>query len=375
MKRLSYQDFVHKELIHFSVADNMRSIPSVMDGLKPGQRKIIFSCFKRKLKSEIKVAQLSGYVAEHSAYHHGEVSLCGTIVNMAQDFVGSNNLNLLQPLGQFGTRLHGGKEAASARYIFTNLSPLTRVVFSEHDDALLPQLEEEGLKIEPEYYAPTIPLVLVNGAEGIGTGWSTSVPPFNPLDIVANLERRLDDEGCKFQRMCPWFKNFKGAIAPGENPGTFSVRGLWRKTDRTTIEVTELPVRKWTRDYKTFIEDLMQSGELVDDLKEFHKDNTVHFVLKLKEDVDKLERQEGGVEKRFKLVSSISANNLVLFGPDGRIKRYTDEVQILEEFFKARLEIYAKRKSHQLRVLRNEIGVLRNKARFIEELNAGKLKL
>lgn len=98
-KTLFYQDFIHKELIHFSVADNMRSIPSVMDGLKPGQRKIIFSCFKRKLKSEIKVAQLSGYVAEHSAYHHGEMSLCGTIVNMAQDFVGSNNLNLLMPLG------------------------------------------------------------------------------------------------------------------------------------------------------------------------------------------------------------------------------------------------------------------------------------
>lgn len=146
--------------------------------------------------------------------------------------------------------------------------------------------------------------------------------------------------------MCPWFKNFRGAIAPGENPGTYSVRGVWRKIDRSSIEITELPVRKWTRDYKTYIEDLMQSGDLVEDLKEFHKDNTVHFVLKLKEEVDRLEKQEGGISKRLRLISSISANNLVLFGQDGRIKKYSDELEILEEFYKARLEIYAQRKSH-----------------------------
>ena len=145
IKRLSYEDFINKELIHFSIADNLRSIPSVVDGLKPGQRKILFACFKRKLKNEIKVAQLSGYVAEHSAYHHGEMSLCQTIINMAQEYVGSNNLNLLMPLGQFGTRLMGGKEAASPRYVFTNLSPLTRVIINEQDDQLLAHIEEEGL--------------------------------------------------------------------------------------------------------------------------------------------------------------------------------------------------------------------------------------
>ena len=149
VKRLSYEDFINKELIHFSIADNLRSIPSVVDGLKPGQRKILFACFKRKLKNEIKVAQLSGYVAEHSAYHHGEMSLCQTIINMAQEYVGSNNLNLLMPLGQFGTRLMGGKEAASPRYVFTNLSPLTRAIINEQDDQLLSYIEEEGLSIEP----------------------------------------------------------------------------------------------------------------------------------------------------------------------------------------------------------------------------------
>ena len=128
----------------FSVADCARSIPSLCDGLKPGQRKILYSCFKRKLKGEIKVAQLSGYVAEHSAYHHGEVSLQQTIVSMAQNFVASNNINLLLPIGQFGTRIMGGKDSASARYIFTSLDPVTRHLFPEADDPVLNYLVEEG---------------------------------------------------------------------------------------------------------------------------------------------------------------------------------------------------------------------------------------
>lgn len=191
IKHLRYQDFVNKELIQFSIADCARSIPSLCDGLKPGQRKILFSCFKRKLKGEIKVAQLSGYVAEHSAYHHGEVSLQSTIVAMAQNFVGSNNINLLLPIGQFGTRNQGGKEAASSRYIFTSLSPVTRHLFPEADDDVLDYLEDEGQSIEPQHYLPIIPLSLVNGAEGIGTGWSTSIPQYNPREIIQNIQRLM----------------------------------------------------------------------------------------------------------------------------------------------------------------------------------------
>lgn len=105
VSKICYEDFIHKELILFSMADNIRSIPSIVDGFKPGLRKILFACFKRKLKDEIKVAQLAGYIAEHSAYHHGDASLCASIIGMAQDFVGSNNINLLVPSGQFGTRI------------------------------------------------------------------------------------------------------------------------------------------------------------------------------------------------------------------------------------------------------------------------------
>lgn len=120
-KAVSYSDFINVELVLFSNYDNVRSIPNMVDGLKPGQRKVLYTCLKRNDKKEIKVAQLAGSVSEHSAYHHGEASLMATIINLAQNFVGSNNINLLQPNGQFGTRLSGGKDAASPRYIFTQL--------------------------------------------------------------------------------------------------------------------------------------------------------------------------------------------------------------------------------------------------------------
>jgi len=173
-RAVTFSDFINRELVLFSNADNERSIPSLVDGLKPGQRKVMFTCFSRAHK-EVKVAQLAGAVGEKSAYHHGEQSLMQTIVGLAQDFVGSNNINLLLPIGQFGTRLQGGKDSASPRYIFTQLNPVTQALFNKADEPVLKPLYEENSKIEPEWYCPVIPLVLVNGAEGIGTGWSTKV--------------------------------------------------------------------------------------------------------------------------------------------------------------------------------------------------------
>lgn len=296
---------------------------------------------------------------------------------MAQDFVGSNNLNLLMPIGQFGTRLMGGKESASARYIFTNLNPLCRILFPEEDDALLPQIEDEGMKIEPAFYQPTIPMVLVNGAEGIGTGWSTSIPCFNPRDIIDNVKARLSDSTYKFRRMHPWYKNFTGTIEPAPDcPGSYTVSGKWSQLDKRSIEITELPIKKWTRDYKTMLEEMMMKNDLVEDIREFHTDNTVRFVVGLTEDVKKVENEtQGGLLKRLKLQTSISANNYVLFHFNGQIKKYNDECEILEDFFGERLKLYRDRKAHLLKLLKRDCQMLQNKARFIREITEGSIIL
>jgi DNA topoisomerase-2 len=208
---VKFSDFINREYVLFSNYDNKRSIPHMMDGLKPSQRKVLFGCIKRKLRGEIKVAQLVGYVGEHSAYHHGEASLQGTIVNMAQNFCGSNNVNLLTPSGQFGTRRMGGKDAASPRYIFTKLEAIARAIFHPDDDELLNYLKDDGATIEPEYYVPVIPMVLVNGADGIGTGWSTSVNNYDPREIIANLRRKIAGE--EIVEMLPSYHGFTGEVS------------------------------------------------------------------------------------------------------------------------------------------------------------------
>lgn len=374
---ISFSDFVNRELILFSNTDIVRSIPSVMDGFKPGQRKVIFTCIKRNLTNkELKVAQLAGSVAEQSAYHHGENALMGTIINLAQNFVGSNNLNLLQPLGQFGTRIHGGKDAASPRYIFTMLGPLTRTILNAHDDALLNHLYDDNQKIEPEWYCPIIPMVLVNGAEGIGTGWSTKIPNYDVREIVANIRRMLDN--LDPLPMIPAYKNFKGVIEDvGAGDGRYAVHGEINIIDETTLEITELPIRTWTQNYKEDVLEVMLHGTekqppVITDYKEYNTDTTVRFVVKMA--ADKLAHYEHeGLHKLFKLSTTFSTNTMVLFNHEGCIKRYERVEDILQEFYATRLDYYQRRKDYLEGMLGAESLRLDNIARFIMEKIEGKV--
>lgn len=198
-----------------------------------------------------------GYVAEHAHYHHGEQSLAATIINLAQNFVGSNNLNLLDPSGQYGTRDQGGKDHAAPRYIFTQPMPLARIIFNHSDDPLLNKQKDDNNVIEPEFYVPIVPMVLINGAEGIGTGWSTTIPCYNPVDIVTNLRRLMNGE--EVVPMTPWWRGFKGEIKQnGKN--RYDVTGVVRKVNDTTVEILELPIGKWTQTYKTELETMI-SGD------------------------------------------------------------------------------------------------------------------
>lgn len=366
---VTYKDFINKELVLFSNMDNERSIPSMVDGLKPGSRKVLFTCLKRNDKREVKVAQLAGSVAEHSAYHHGEVSLMSTIINLAQNFVGSNNINLLQPIGQFGTRLQGGKDAASPRYIFTMLSPLTRLIFHPHDDPLLKYLRDDNQKIEPQWYIPIIPMVLVNGAEGIGTGWMTKIPNHNPREIVEMLKRMLQGE--EPVPMKPWYKNFRGEIEALAQ-GRFVVSGEISIIDEETLEITELPVGTWTQQYKESVLEVMLHGanektpKMITDYKEYNTDTTIRFMVNMsREKLADAELQ--GLHKIFRLQSTFTITSMCAFDKDSCLKRYEDVTDIMKEFYSLRLVYYDKRKQYLQGILQAESRKLSNQARFIIE--------
>lgn len=380
-KSISYTDFVNKELILFSMADNLRSIPSMVDGLKPGQRKVVYACFKRNLTKDKKVVELAGYVSEQTAYHHGEASLQQTIIGLAQNFVGSNNVNILEPSGNFGSRLAGGSDAASARYIFTRLSPFARRVFSPQDEPILEAQFEDGKEIEPKTYAPVIPMVLCNGADGIGTGWSTSIPNYDPKDIIANLRRRMgrsedSSEELPFQTMTPWFRGWKGTPEL-EAPGRYKFNGIITAGNPNEVVVTELPIRMWTDDFKARLEKIIkaESGGVpwVKDYKEFNDHKTVHFEIQMDEKHIKKALDDGELLEKFKLAKSVGTTNLVAFDPRGQIRKYDNVEQILEEFYVWRLNLYTERRKHWLKVLDDDYEKLKNMARFVEEIIAGKL--
>ena len=373
-----FEDFIDHDLVHFSAADNIRSIPSIYDGLKPSLRKILYSVLKRNIQKDIKVAQLSGYVSEQTEYHHGEASLQKAIIGMAQDYIGSNNINLLFPSGQFGTRYQGGKDAASPRYIFTRLPPLTNVIFNKHDTHVLPEQFEDGTKIEPKYFVPVIPMILVNGTEGIGTGWSTSVPCYNPEDIIANIRRKMENE--KLHNMTPWYKNFKGTITKIDDC-TYKCKGCYvvkKIGSSTVLEVSELPIGVWTEKFKEILENLIGDSSdgkkkansgIVKDYTNNSTDSDVHFEIKLVSDkIGKLLANSELFERTFHLAVNIKTSNMHLYNTDGKIKKYDDPNEILEEFFDARIIYYKKRKEYLLAKLKRELDILKNKVRFINEV-------
>jgi len=338
----------------------------VIDGLKSSSRKVLYGCFKRNLKGEVKVAQLAGYVSEHASYHHGEESLHGIIVNLAQNFVGSNNLELLSPIGQFGSRHSGGKDAASARYIFTKLANITPFLFPSEDFECLNYREEDGVPAEPEWYVPIIPLVLVNGAHGIGTGFSTSVPKFNPLDLIQVIRKRLQGESAS--RLTPWYRGFKGLIVEAGVGKYSSIGCISGIKGSSKLEITELPIGKWTQDYKASVLDALltasKTGISIKGYQEFHTNDQVHFVVSMtKELLEKAKKQ--GLHKVFRLESSIHSNNMYLFDKNYNLKLYSDVEEILDEYFETRLALYEKRKEILIGNLQKVLNRLENQIRFV----------
>jgi DNA topoisomerase-2 len=408
-----YTDFVNNELIHFSNADNIRSLPHLIDGLKPSQRKILYSCFKRNLRDEIRVAQLAGYVSEHAAYHHGEASLNSTIIGMAQNFIGSNNVNLLKPVGQFGSRLLGGKDSASPRYIHTYMEEIVSKIFRKEDACLLKHLDDDGDIVEPEYYLPVVPLLAINGSVGIGTGYSTDIPPHKPDDITSLIRHRLlgNVETLAGRPLDPWWWGFKGRVVRTDDC-TWVTKGIYEfNDDKKSVTITELPVGTWTKDYKGFLDELCDNddkktkdakkeakkeakgGSVVskgtrstkkDDeeplgfkgFDDLYNDIDVKFILYFTEDgYDTMKENKEKFEKKFKLTSSWKTTNMTCFDADFNIVKYKTIGDILEAFVEKRLPLYESRRLSILETLKKQIEELDAKRRFIQAILDGDLEL
>jgi DNA topoisomerase-2 len=410
-KEVSYEEFINNELIHFSIYDCERSIPNLIDGNKTSQRKVLYTAFKRKLTNELKVAQFSGSVSELSRYHHGEASLNQTIINMAQNFVGSNNINLLQPNGQFGTRLLGGEDSASERYIYTLLNPLTRLIYPESDDNVLSYLEDDGSPVEPMYYVPIIPMILVNGSKGIGTGFSTDIMCYNPLTLIDYITCALNGKTTNDILIHPYYQGFKGEIIPLTD-SKYLIKGKYEILNDKEVRVTELPIGMWTQDFKDLLEELLQTDatpsasakaktkgkktsldvnkgkekakvnapvkakatSAIKDYNDMSTDVTIDFTITFASgQINKLvastaEYNCNGLEKLLKLYTTKTNTNMHMFDENEKLIKYSNVKEVIEHFMKVRSDLYVKRKAYQVEALTKSAMVLSNKARFITEI-------
>ena len=363
-------EFIHKELIHFSNDDLNRSIPSLCDGLKISTRKILYGTMLRKLnssKDEIRVAQLAGFVSDKTCYHHGEKSLCDAVVGLAQDYIGTNNINILHPSGQFGTRLAGGKDSASPRYIHTYLGELTKHIYRDEDSPILNYLDDDGVLIEPEYFFPIIPMILVNGTEGIGTGFSTSIPSYDPMKIVENIENILNEKPLK--KMKPWYMNFQGKVRKLDK-NTYNVIGHYNVIDNNNIVIDELPVGQWTTPYKEYLETIQYDTDskknVIIDFTDNNTDEKVHFVVTFPDKKLEMYIKNDTIESKLKLIKKIKTSNMHVFNRNGTIQKFDNAEEIISQWYEFRLEKYIIRKNYIIGKLTNELNLLEYKAKFIK---------
>ena len=361
--KMSISTFINDELIRFSISDNKRSLPHVIDGLKESQRKILYAVFLKGLKyngSSMKVAQLGAFAAEKTNYAHGENSLFETIIKMAQDFVGSNNINLLFPDGQFGSRIASGSDSASPRYIFTKLNKYTEYIFNKLDEPLFTQKIEDGDKVEFEHYCPIIPMILVNGAIGIGTGFSCNIPSYNPLDIIAYIKIWLKNKNLQKQKeLTPWYNNFKGTIKYIED-GKYETYGIKKELDKNKIEIIELPIGISIDSFKEKLDDALEK-KYITSYQNHSTTEEPNFIIKYSE-------INPNLQKIFELKSCISTSNMTCFDKDDKIKKYDSVNDIIEEFCSVRLEYYIKRKEYLLKQYEQDLLTNSNKYRFINSI-------
>jgi DNA topoisomerase-2 len=358
---MKIKEFFDKEVKEFSIYNCQRAIPSAYDGLKTSQRKAIFGMLERGENApSLRVSQATAHCANVSVYHHGEGSMAGAIVGMAQNFTGANNLNWFTPEGQFGNRL--SPSSASTRYIYTKVDENLRKIFLKEDDIILVQKEDEGDLIEPENYIPLLPGCLLNGSEGMGTGYATKVLAYNPKDLIANIEKILAGKDIPAY-LVPWYKGFKGKIERNaESPIQSLFYGDFEIVDSNTIRVFELPVGMYQESYRQYLNKLMDTGWIKD-----YDDNSTEegfeFVIDVKR--EKTELTRGELLSKLNLISRDSENYTLWVG-NGKIRVYENTRAIITDFVEWRLQKYEERRTKKISLLEVDINRYSERKRFIE---------
>jgi DNA topoisomerase-2 len=383
VKFIPISTFINTEFILFSISNLHRSIPKFMDGLKISQRKVLWCAFlhwKSKLgglvknPKELKVAQFANMAAEKTNYHHGEMCLAETIISMAQDFVGANNMSYFTQDGQFGTRTFLGADAAQPRYPYTRPMEWLPYVYRIEDFPLMQFVEDEGQKCEPVNFLPIVPMCLINGCLGIGTGHSTFIPNCSPIEIMDWFINKLN--GNENKEILPWYRGYKGDIKvriadvgndeffdeneeiKSEKTVAMITVGKFRRNTKGTVLITEIPIGISINKYKQYL-DKLRDDKVISNYRNLSKENEPRF---------EITTEKQASVKLLKLSRSFGLTNMVLLDKNNCPRKFKSVEHILEEFFKQRKPIYTERKNYQIKEYEKIISLLNNKIKFIKLL-------
>lgn len=364
---ITFDTVCSKELVQHGLADNRRSIASVIDGLKPSQRKILHVLLERP-KGECKVAQLAALVAQNTAYHHGERSMVQTMVAMAQPWMGANNIALLKPNGMFGSRHDVRTEHSAERYIFTERHSIAPILFPSADSCVLKYAEDDGQLVEPTFFVPIIPFVLVNGTDGIGTGWKSNVPAFAAKHIIDNVRLLVHDPNATLTDMIPSYTGFTGTVSL-DAKGDWIFTGTYVIESATTLRITELPPKTWTAPYIEWLrEHLIGDGDkcFVVSVEDHSLDSNVNLLIKAKSTVSLEERD---IVKDFKLTTRMQMSQINLFDSTDTLVHFDSVDDIMRYHAETRRKLYAARIRSQIAALTHDEQIAINKARFVRDVS------
>lgn len=365
MKTVSAEHFIG-EFKDYPAYDNVRKIASVVDGLKNSSRKVIYYCLKNNIPKPIKTSQFKAQVEQDTQYLHGDIT--GVVETLAKDYCGANNINLLEPHGNFGTRLV--KQASAPRYTFTKPSPALYEIFDKEDLEILTKQYFEGDEIEPVYLMPSIPMLLVNGAEGISTGFAQRIYARDPKKLKQSIIKKLNGVNHTYKES-PWYRGFSGDICETDQPNKYIIKGKCKVINSTTVEITEVPFTYDLQQYVKVLDKLEDDGVIRS--YQDHSEDDFRFTVKFSRS-DLSDITEDQLLTKLKLTKQISENYTVQ-NENNRIMTFDNVDQIVDYFIDVRLKFLEKKLAYKADKINQQLTVLKERKRFIEYVIDDKLVL
>lgn len=354
MQEIKIQDLLNKQLVNYASYDNIRKIGSAIDGLKNASRKVIFTVLEKKIKEKTKVLQLSNKCAEYADYLHG--SLDGVVVTLAQDFAGTNNIPLLQKFGNFGTRCI--QEASAPRYIFARGSDELFDLFK--DSEILEQQYFEGSRIEPKFYTPTLPMLLVNGSEGVSSGFAQKILPRNPENLKNYILEKLSGKEPSEELLNPYAKDFKGSFRKDDEvPNKWYIEGVVEHVKNNEYLITEIPFTYDLKTYTNVLDELVESKTIIRYSSESDGENILRFRVTLPRGVN------DSLISRLKLYKIVNENYTAI-DENLKVREFKSAKEIIDYYIDIKLKFLQKRKTYIIEKLNKDFKMLENKLRFLK---------